>query len=359
MTFPVAHSPESGPVDRGRAFGTRWRTEVRATAARYDELFAASGAGPGQVRDWSLRALDRTAAWAPDQAREIAAIAEGAGLRPWQVAALNARTEILAALRAGGEGECSTAVTLPGAGLPPRTVQTWDWHDRLREAPLLWEYEPRPGHRVRTFTEFGVLAKIGVNGAGLGVHFNILRHASDHADIGVPVHLVARRILDEAAGVGDALEIAWSARTSASTVITVVAFDGERATAKSIEVCPAGVAAVPVDAGGVLLHSNHFLDPALAVGERLGTERPGTYTRLKHMEDRTGDLGAADATGRAHAMLSHGPDGAPVCAHADPAEEFNVRMETLATIALDVAAGRLLAHRGGPCQVTASTWQVL
>ena len=354
MTFPVTETAELDAVERGRTFGLRWRDQVRATADGYAELFAALGATTEQVRTWSEQALARTTAWAPDLADEIAAIAVGAGLRPWQVAAVNARTEILAALRAGGEGECSTAVTVPGRGLPPRTVQTWDWHDRLRDAPVLWSYEPRPGHRVRTFTEFGVLAKIGVNNAGLGIHFNILRHASDHADIGVPVHLVARRILDEATSVDEALEIASSARTSASTVITIVTFDE----AAAIEICPDGVAVVPTGDDGVLLHSNHFLDSALAEGERLGTERPGTYARLKHLEDRVDGLRAPDPTARARAMLSHGPDAAAVCAHPDPAEQFHLRMETVATIALDLAAARLLVHRGGPCQVDASTWQV-
>ncbi|MFC5823977.1 C45 family autoproteolytic acyltransferase/hydolase, partial [Nonomuraea insulae] len=194
MTFPTFTSTQTDPRARGKEFGTHLRERVAANLSGYNDLFEVAGATPAQVRAWGETALERSADWAPHLADEIAGIAAGAGLEPWQVAVVNARTEILAAIDAVGHGECSTSVVLPQAG-PPRTVQTWDWHDHLRDAPLLWELEPRPGHVVRTFTEAGTLAKIGVNSAGLGVHFNILRHDADTTEVGVPVHLIARRIL--------------------------------------------------------------------------------------------------------------------------------------------------------------------
>ncbi|MFG1943943.1 C45 family autoproteolytic acyltransferase/hydolase [Nonomuraea sp. NPDC048826] len=353
MSFPSFTSTETEPHARGAELGARLRDAVAANLAGYTALFEAAGATGEQVRAWGERALERAAAWAPRLADEIAGLASGAGLEPWQVAVVNARTEILAALDATGPGECSTSVVLPGRGLPPRTVQTWDWLAHLRDAPVLWAYETRPGHVVRTFTEAGALAKIGANSAGLGVHFNLLRHRADGGDLGVPVHLIARRILDEAATVEEAADLARSATVSASTVITAVTADG----AGAIEISPAGVAVVPPD-GGVLQHCNHFLDPALAEGERLGPEEPGTYTRQRYLGDHAGRLGGDDLTARALALVSHEPEGVPVCAHPDPALPLSEQWETLATIGLDLPAGRLLVHQGGPCQVTGSTWQV-
>jgi isopenicillin-N N-acyltransferase like protein len=351
VTIPTHTSTEVDPRARGREFGVRWAAEIAATFDGYAELFDVQGADSALVREYGEKAIARTAEWAPALAAEMAGIAAGAGLADWQVGAVNARTEILAALGAVGEGECSTAVVLPGGGAPPRTVQTWDWHPHLREVPVLWAYEPRVGRTVRTFTEFGVLAKIGVNTAGLGVHFNILRHASDSAEIGVPVHLVARRILDEATTVDEAVDLARTARTSASTAVTVVTADA----AATLELCPDGVAVVPAD--GVLLHTNHFLDPALAVGERLALERPLTYDRLTHLRGNVDRLAAVDVTARVGPMLSHGPGRAPVCAHPDPAAALQERWETVATISLDLAAAALVVHEGGPCRVTAGTWQ--
>lgn len=355
MTFPSFTSTATSPSARGREFGERWRDAVHANLAGYSALFESAGGTRALVRDWAEQALERTATWAPPLAEEIAGIAEGAGLRPWQAAVLNARTEILAALRAAGGGECSTAVVLRGGGLSPRTIQTWDWLEHLREAPLVWEFEPRPGHVVRTFTEYGVLAKIGVNSAGLGVHFNILRHASDSAAIGVPVHAVARRILTEATTVAEATEIACSAATSASTVITVVT----SAAAAALEICPDGVAVVEPGEDGVLVHTNHFLDAWLAAGEDLGAEHPDSSARMKHLERHAAELAAADPTARARAMLSHGPAAASVCAHPEQGLPMNERWETLATICLDLPAGGLLVHQGRLCQVTDATWQRL
>ncbi|MFC4113317.1 C45 family autoproteolytic acyltransferase/hydolase [Nonomuraea zeae] len=353
MTFPTFKSSQTQPRARGKEFGTQLRKQIAGNLAGYTDLFTVAGGDPAQVRVWGERALERSAAWAPALAEEIAGIAAGAGLEPWQVAVVNARTEILAAIDAVGHGECSTSVVLPEAG-PPRTVQTWDWHDHLRDAPLLWEYEHDSGRVVRTFTEAGALAKIGISTAGLGVHFNILRHESDTAELGVPVHLIARRILDEAATVEEAADIARSATVSASTVITVVT----ESRAASIEISPAGVAVIPPGPDGVLLHCNHFLDAGLAAGERHATERPGTYDRMRHLESHVAELSGPDQNARALAMLSHAPDDAPVCAHPDLTQPLNQRWETLATIGLDLPAGRMRVHQGGPCQVTEATWQV-
>ncbi|MGP4028892.1 C45 family autoproteolytic acyltransferase/hydolase [Actinomadura sp. 3N407] len=356
MTIPAFVSAQSDAAERGRAFGTRWSTEIAATHTGYMKLFETLGGDAGRVRALSGEALAQTTAWAPPLGAEIDAIAAGADLEPWQVASVNARTEILAALNATGRNECSTAVILPDDA-PPRTVQTWDWHDAMRDVPVVWTYEPRHGHRVRTFTEFGALAKIGVNGAGLGVHFNILGHASDGGATGVPVHMIARRILDEAATLEDAERIARSARTSASTAITVVTYDGRRGRAATLEICPAGVGVVPANPDGVLLHTNHFEDPGLAAGEACGDELPGSRARLDHLRSRTDALSAPTPLERAEALVSHAPDDAPVCAHPTSADPSQTRWETLATVSLDVAAGALDVHKGGPCQAAPTSWQ--
>ncbi|AXB41753.1 C45 family autoproteolytic acyltransferase/hydolase [Amycolatopsis albispora] len=351
--MPIAThvSTETEPAARGRELGRARRAELHAAFGRYDELFRAEGARPGQVAGWGARALAETRAWAPALADEMTGMAEGAGLEPWQLGALNGRTEILAALAVTGEGECSAAVVLPPSGAP-RTVQTWDWHDTFREGMLLWSMD-----RVQTFTEFGVVGKIGVNGDGLGLHFNVLRHASDHSDIGVPVHVVARRILDEASTVTEAVELARSARLSASSVLTVVTYDGERGDAVCLELSPERVGELPVGEDGVLLHTNHFLDEKLAAGEQTTNEVSSTFDRLPGLRDRVSALDTADRTERARALHSHRETGPGICAHADHTLPAHLRWESLATLSLDVAAGRLYAHEGGPCRIEPDGWQ--
>jgi isopenicillin-N N-acyltransferase-like protein len=403
MTVRRFESSEHDPRRRGLAFGHAWRSEIASTFARYSELFSASGSSPAQVRAWGEQALVTVGDWCPPLATEMSAIATGSGLPAWQIGALNARTEILAASAVRREtavaqaehtpqaerspqpgrisqpdhapqsgrvspaepvspagraswGECSTAVHLPGAGRAPRTLQTWDWHDHLRDVRLLWAYEPQPGHRVRTFTELGVLAKIGLNSRGLGVHFNFLEHASDTDQIGVPVHLVARRILDEAHTVDEARDIAASARTSASTALTVVGFHEGHADAVCLELSPSGLGEVRPEQDGTFVRTNHFLDPELARGDRV-FDHQDSRNRLAVLSERRPALRSADLTDRAGAMLSHASDGAALCAHPAPDAPISSRWETLITISLDLEAARLEFHEGGPCAVAPQTWQ--
>ncbi|GAB3564893.1 C45 family autoproteolytic acyltransferase/hydolase [Amycolatopsis endophytica] len=328
-----------------KALGAECAAKIRATFEGYLGLFAAHGVGAGQVREWGDAALEATRSWAPSLAAEITGVAEGSGLEPWQLGALNGRTEILAAAAVTGEGECSTSVVLPADG-PPRTVQTWDWHDTLRGGMTVVAW---PG--LCTFTEFGLVGKIGVNSAGLGVHFNVLRHQSDSPDIGVPVHVVARRILDEARTVEEATELASSARMSASSVVTVVA--GGRA--RCLELSPAGIGVIdPVD--GFLVHTNHFLDPALSPGERTTVAVSTTLARAGWLRSHADALAVSDRTARARALCAHTEDGAAVCAHPDPGLPPHERWESLATVSLDVTAARMHVHTGGPCTVTADSW---
>lgn len=331
-------------ADDPRTLGAECAGDIRAAFDGYARLFAAHGIGFEQVRALGAAALAETSEWAPSLGEELLGVAEGSGLAGWQLGALNGRTEILAAAAVTGEGECSTSVVLADGS--PRTVQTWDWHDTLRDGMTVVSW---PG--VCTFTEAGVAGKIGVNSAGLGVHFNVLRHASDHADIGVPVHVVARRILDEASTVEEATELARSARLSASSVITVVTADR----ARCLELSPAGVGVVdPV--GGVLWHANHFLDAALAPGERTTVDVSTTLARGSWLRSHAAELGAADLTARARALCAHTEDGAAVCAHPDMSLPAHERWESLATISLDVVAGRMHVHTGGPCSVTPESW---
>ena len=354
--FPTFTSTASDPAERGREFGGTWRDEIHACRDRYLTLFESHGVVADQVREWGDRALGQLIAWAPELHDEIAGIADGAGLPVWQAGALNARTEILAAARAT-LSECSTAVVLPGVGQPPRTIQTWDWHPSMHGGALAWAYEPRNGVTVRTFTEPGMLSKIGVNSAGLGLHFNLLRHASDHDAIGVPIHAVARRILDVATTVDQAIAIARSASLSASTVLTVATFHEGVASVQGLELSPAGVAMVG-GSNGRYVHTNHFLDPRLSAGEWRGPEPPTTYDRLKYLRANIDRLSSADLSTRVGAMLSHAEDGAAVCRHAAADEPFRLRSETLATISFDLASCRLAIHPGGPCNASAATWQV-
>ncbi|BBX63902.1 hypothetical protein MSAS_30760 [Mycobacterium saskatchewanense] len=352
-------SSQTLPYERGAEFGETYAGEVAATVAAYQGLFDRVAGKSVDLKHWGKIAFSRIARYSTELADEITGLAHAAKVPVASIAAINARTEVLAALgrRANGESarahECSTVVRLR-KGRAPLAVQAWDWYADLSDLWLVWEI-PRPdGRLVTTVTEYGILGKIGVNNQGLGIHFNILHHRDDGAEIGVPVHILARRILDEARDLNHALTMAAQAAVSASSSLTLVATAGGESAAISVELNPAGVGYALPDADGLLVHTNHFLStPANLADTEL---RNGPDTVVRHDMLRRALAGRPEIT--IHdvlaAMSSHLLGGGGTCCHVDPALPPSAQFQTLATVILEVDAGTLTVHPGGPCTAPAA-----
>ncbi|MFJ3005898.1 C45 family autoproteolytic acyltransferase/hydolase [Pseudomonas fluorescens] len=338
------------PQIRGQQIGATWGAQIRQTVALYLDFFNQVGVPLAQVQAIGEASLQTLQGWCPSLAEELVATAEGAGVPLWQLASLNARTEILAVMPASTEGECSTAVFAPHGALPPRSIQTWDWHDSLVPNGLILQLTTAAGMTVKLFTEFGMLGKIGVNSAGLGLHFNILHHVSDNGSAGVPVHAIARRILEEASSVDEAIALARSARVSASTVLTVFSREDSSPRAVSIEMSPAFTAVVQPDAEGWITHTNHFLDPELSLGERT-PDASTTYARFDHVNAALQNMASGNLSHRADAMCGEAGEDAPICFHPDLSMPATERWETLLTIGIDTENSVLEYAAGNPKQL--------
>ncbi|MGH3359532.1 MAG: C45 family autoproteolytic acyltransferase/hydrolase [Nocardioidaceae bacterium] len=353
MTLNVSYSEERDPRTRGRQIGTLHGRQIRQTLADYGLLFEAAGLDPATVRDVADDCYQRLDEWAPDLAAELSGVAAGSDLRLREVAALNCRTEILVRGAIAGLKECTTAVWLP-FGRHPHILQTWDWIPSLDNFSVLQHISP-DGLSVATFAENGVLGKVGVNDAGIGLLFTLMFHTADGTVSGVPMHAVARRVLDSARSVREAIDIARSAPVTASASLTVVGWNGAAADATTVELCPTGAAEIAAT-DGFLLHTNHFLDPSLAAGDRLAAIGDDTLPRLAALRERTEALTIGTRTEWAHGLVSHWEDGAPLCAHPRPGAPPMDRWETKMTIGFDLGEPSMLLHEGGPCGVTADGW---
>lgn len=369
MILHTLTSQTTDPIGRGTLIGERFGPQVRLVADRYLAHFAALGLTADQVRAVAERSRAALRAWHPPLAAESDACADAAGLDHWVIAAIGARTEVIAAAeaigaagmpRAGaigagaaGGGECSTAVFAPVAGAP-ETVQTWDWHARLVPEALLHELAPAPGRAVKVFTEFGIPGKIGVNDAGLGLHLNMLRHVADDDSGGVPVHAIARRVLDECDTIEQAIAVAGSARVSASTSLTVVTGPpGSPARTASLELSPAGLAVVSPNPDGWLLHTNHFLDPGLAAGEAVPADST-TAERLDHLTRVREQLPGLAPVDRARRLCGSQGADAVVCVHPDQTRPVHEQVTTMLTICLEAAETALDYAVGDPASAAAS-----
>lgn len=352
------------PFERGRQRGMQVAGDIRRTWPIYRQLFAISahdaGRAPVDVRGVAKACLQAVTTWSPELARELAGVAAGAGVDVETVMALNARTEVFAHTRGAALTECSTVVQMSGAGGTALGAQTWDWHEELCDG---WHVQTVRGdeHAFVGLAEFGMLAKIGVNDAGVGVAFNLLRHASDahgrsgeHDDLlencggGVPVHLVAREVLARASTLAEAVDVICSAPVLASTVITVMTAEQ----AACLEISPDGVGVVdPSDCW--LVHTNHFLDPHLAEGERVTQDVTTTFEREDLLRARVkGVANTLDIESLAALLCAHDEDGVPVCRHPDVDAPMGYRAATLATVGIDPDRREATISAGGPCRRT-------
>jgi isopenicillin-N N-acyltransferase-like protein len=331
-------------------FGSRHARRIEATIAAYRKLFARATDRTVELEPYGREALAAIKAFAPKLLEEMEGMAAGAGIDPALIGAINARTEILAALGAKDRGECSAVVRVDRGGEGPAAVQTWDWYAELADQWLVWEIPQADGSLTTTVTEFGVVGKIGVNSRGLGVLFTILHHERDGRRIGVPVHAASRAVLDSASNINRALQLLASADVSASSSVTVVSTEDDLGVAASVELYPGGPDFVFPAPDGLLVHTNHFLSMRAQAGDTEPRSFPDTLLRHDLLVRRLSNVKRLDVPQILNAMSSHvGGDGA-VCCHHDPAQRPTAQFETLATVVLDVAGGSLQVFEGGPCR---------
>lgn len=350
MTRTYVSRPAS-PFERGNEFGEANAIEIESTLDRYRRLFAQLAGSSIDLQKLGTAALAKTASFSNDAAAEIEGIARGARLPVWAVAAMNARTEILAACRVKSRGECSTIVATGEDSGPVLAVQTWDWHEELADSWLVWTIEHPDGQVIHTLTEFGILGKIGVNSNGLGIMMNLLHHESDGAGMGVPVHIVSRTVLDSARDLNQALTLIASAPVSASVALTLIAAQGMDKAALSAELYPGGPGYLLPDERGILIHTNHFLTTPAMWGDRENVIGPDLYFRYEILRRRARHFNPSSADDLIGILTSHFGGGGAICCHPDEGAEFGSRYATLATVSLDVNDRSMTVRSGGPCRL--------
>jgi isopenicillin-N N-acyltransferase-like protein len=334
------------PRERGRVAGEALAGRAALCLGSYLPLFAAAGHGRDDVRRFGTRVLERSGSWHPPLATEIEAFAAGAGLEPELVAALNGRTELLAL------AECTTVGRRASAD-GPWLAQNWDWYGDAPERCVVWSAAVE-GARFATMTEAGILAKVGVSTRGIAVALNILYHSADGTgELGVPVHLVLRRLLEDAASVEDAWDLVRDTPYSASSCITVVDAHGG---GTCFELSPAGVARIePID--GLLAHTNHFLDDGLARAEG---EQPAEWLAGSEARLATALQAAPEEVVDATAVLAtHVSEPQAICRHDEPSgEPGRPLVDTVVALAMRPGVPELRIAAGRPCQCAFLPYEV-
>jgi isopenicillin-N N-acyltransferase-like protein len=343
--------------EMGTQLGERTADLVATSLQTYLRRFRDDAAlTDADVLRWGGIYLDVARQYDARIADMLSGLAVGAEQRIEHVAALNARTELLygTGYRDGG---CTSVAVLPGATTDGHTLlaQNWDWHPEQGPVSFLLATRDTDGFAVLSLTEAGMLAKSGLNSAGLGVCANLLVSDIDTGGRGVPYHYLLRGVLQ-------------SPRMSVAHRRTL---DVPRISSGNLLLADAGGEAIDLELApgtfghllpeeGLITHANHFAS-AIQVGDArvassaLTLLRPQRLRRLLEPAVRIGKVTLDDLAAGLRDHYSY-PDS--ICRHADAEMGPEDRYASVYSVLMDLDERALYIADQNPCQHPYARWQL-
>ncbi|MCJ7710652.1 MAG: C45 family peptidase, partial [Chloroflexi bacterium] len=226
--------------------------------------------------------------------------------------------------------------------------QNWDWKPHMTDTVVVLEAEQDEGPSYVTVVEAGLLAKTGMNEAGIGLVTNALISDEDRGDPGLPYHLILRAILD-ASNLPEALDaVTHHPRASAANYLVA----SREGMAVNVEAAPGDHSRVWLSwpDPDTLVHANHYVcETGLKdVMRWYAPDSPFRHQRASALLD--GARGRVDVEMLQALMRDHVNHPAGVCAHPDPSlPELEQDMSVLSVI-YDLEARTIWLADGLPCE---------
>jgi isopenicillin-N N-acyltransferase-like protein len=351
---------------RGLQYGQQAADRVRRSVRAYQRTFEHfAGWDWATVRREAARFEAPVQAFRPAYVEELRGIADGAGLDLTDVLAINVRTEVMYAAQGRHAAqarhapvekkripsECSAFARVPAPSQEGHALigQNWDWLLHSAQTIVVLEVRQDDGPDFVTVVEAGLLAKAGMNAAGLGLATNAMVTDADVGDPGLPYHVLLRAVLD-CATVTDALEALQGGPRSSSANYLIAHASGS---ALDIEAAPGDFTRLyPLyPENGVLLHTNHFLAPRIHPADLSLWAMPSSQVRLQRLQAAHQASNPRTLDDFRVVLADHADYPHSVCAHPEPAAHPCEQGQTIASLLMDLTAGQLWLAAGNPCQV--------
>jgi isopenicillin-N N-acyltransferase-like protein len=354
------------PRECGEAYGLAARDQIAGNLDAYQRRFR-DQAGLDRVAVAAAGAAFRmaTVAYQPRVATMLDGVASGAGTPVAEIYALNARTELLygrdPAHTRGGEPEGCTAIGVLGTHTAAGHLllaQNWDWHPDQRDAMLLLQTTDERGHTVLTLAEAGMLAKTGLNSAGVGQCLTMLGCDRDGLTDppGVPYHVLARATLEADTLTGAMRAACRSPRNASINLLLGQAGDpayGDPALGGEmidLELVP-GDAGWLHPAGGMITHANH-LETGLPVHDALtdlGNSSLFRAARARRLLAETVAAAKTTTDDLARVLSDHASFPHGICRHVDERDPPLERSLSACSVVMDLDQRRFGIADGPPC----------
>ncbi|MGZ3609006.1 MAG: C45 family autoproteolytic acyltransferase/hydrolase [Ktedonobacteraceae bacterium] len=334
------------PFTRGFHLGSSEKERVKHTITAYMGIFAqTSGLHHEAVLSHAERFMPSIAQYAPHLLDEMRGIAQGAGRDIREIVAINVRTELMYGVTR--QLECTSIGINENASTDGhiRVAQNWDWRSTLRGTLILWALQPEEGHDVFTLTEAGMVGKIGINSSGLAMCINLLKSDTDHAGPAVPMHIILRRVLEDAHSVEEAVTLIKETDRCTSCFHMLV---DRRGALAGVEATPAGQYVLR-SASGVLTHANHCTSPELFIHDSNAREFPETLARGEHAQTLASKQ-KIDVHFLQSILTDHKTAPGSICLHVEPDIPLIENYESIASIIFDLTAGTVDIAEGPPCK---------
>jgi isopenicillin-N N-acyltransferase like protein len=268
----------------------------------------------------------------PNFVEEMKGIAEGSGVDYHDILALNVRTEIAYGMYSDG---CTAfAWKTDDASF---LAQNWDWsheqHQNIIKADIAQTGKPK----ISMMTEGGIIGKIGLNSAGVGVTLNAIRALGVSHDK-MPVHLALRTVLNSNSGD----EAADALRQSGVAAAAHIQIADKSTGTVGFECTAEDIVEMPME-NGICTHSNHLVKKHKIADKTFLPDSPLRLQRIGQLIKAT-----EKPTMESLAELLKDEQNYPTAINRSQTEKSSI--ETLFSVVMDLTERRGIVKMGRPTE---------
>ncbi|WP_232697513.1 C45 family autoproteolytic acyltransferase/hydolase [Brevibacillus daliensis] len=348
------HVRVSGPAfERGKQLGQLAKQQINHNIETYKALFWEMAHVKWEAaRAYSVQYIPWIERYDAEILEEIKGISEGSGQDLLDLITLNARSEIitnLAETDVPSDG-CTSMAAVPEMTKNQEMLlgQNWDWNNQVKPGMIVLEIDQAPRPTILMVTEAGIVGKIGMNSAGIGVCLNFL--GTTERVIGVPIHIVLRGILNSNTLPQAVGQVARLQRGTSANYL-IAHREGE---VLDVESTPTNYDILyPND--GWLVHANHFIGPrTITIQDTARILSPDTHLRQGRASKQLARYGnTIDTDAFKQIFRDHGgsPDG--ICRHGEtlaPDLGRPLISSTVFSIIMNLSQGTFELAAGQPCE---------
>ena len=230
-------------------------------------------------------------------------------------------------------------------------AQNWDWQEEQQENLINLSIRQKGKPTITMVTEAGIIGKIGLNSAGVGVCLNAIRALGIDFQR-MPCHLALRACL-ESSSVSEAVTILR--KTGVASACHILVADPREAV--GLECSNVDIVELPTKS--TLTHTNHFIKPHKGVEDKFAfADSPIRLKRIdKLIQDRSRRLDANDTLKPADIRsLLQDQENFPTAICRSRTEESTIA--TLFNVVMDLTKGDAQVVVGKPSQEGADIMKI-